>query len=183
MSTPLSSKFNPSYTPDMAFRPVMPGTYIARLVHAEANSESRWTKKGDGDDAFYYGKYVAEIIDGDFAGRKVYGLLTTKVNKYGGTQCHDLALATSNESQLEMCESHEDLLNVVNEILEGEPIVQITVDWEASLRGPDGKNDYTKKLRGASKWPTDDEGNPFHILRVDEGTYTAQAVITRLRAN
>lgn len=191
MSIPIGDNYDPNYTPDMQFRPIPPGTYPAKVILADPDLETRWEKVdfvADGERKVYYrAKIKAVISEGEYAGRPVNGKLTTSVNKMGGTKCHDVIIAAKRQELLFDVASHEDLCDAVNAALANEPILNIVVGWQAPLKPADGGDvDWTKAIYKANKFPedVDKDGNTFrsHVLRTDEGTYVAMAVINGFRA-
>lgn len=184
--------FDPTYTPDMAFRPVDPGTYPAKVMLSDPDQETRWEKveftTDEGDHKEYYrAKIKAIITEGPGAGRPINGKLTTSVNKYGGTKCHDVIIAAGRQDLLFEISTHEDLCEAVNSALSNEPILNVIVGWMAPLKPTDGGDvDWTRAVYNAKKFPedVDKDGNTrkSHILRTDEGTYVAMATINGFRA-
>jgi hypothetical protein len=187
-ATPLGERYNPNYDPSLRFRPVPIGTYTCNVKMADPDLTTRWTKKTDAEGRdYYYGKPVVEIVDGDFAGRKVYGFLSTMLNDQGGTSAHDVIIAAGLSHQLAEVETHEDLTALVDEALAEGAKMNVYIDWTASFRGLDGKFDYKDAIRGKNL-PKDDDGNTLHAFdKKDEegeviGQYIAQAEARYYRA-
>lgn len=179
-STPLGGAYNPNYDPASRFKPVAPGTHVARVTMSDPDTESRWTKKSDperGD--YYWAKPKAEIVEGDAAGRTVFGFVSTQLNDQGGSGAHEIVIAAGLSHRLAECQTHEDLCALVDEALEGEGAeMNVYIDWNAPLRRLDGTFDYSDRIRGWKNFPKDEDGNPMHTFdkKDDEGEVIGQYV-------
>lgn len=181
--TPLGAAYNPNYDPTLRFRPVAPGRYLAIVKMADPDPTTRWTKSVDKNgNEYIYGKPIAKLIEGDVAGRTVYGFLSTMLNDQGGSAAHDVIIAAGLSHRLIEAESHEDLCELVDEALGTEGIeMSVYIDWQAALKLNSGEFDYTDRVKGSKNFPKDEDGNPIHAFnKKDEegeviGQYVAQA--------
>lgn len=154
--------------------------YIAILRFAKDKAEEWWTKKEENGVAKYlYTNIVAEILTGQYEGRKVRDFVSTQVNQFDKTTRTNLILqALGNPvtaADVAKMGAHKANASKFQEAILGEPTAKIFVQWQAKflIEGEGGKkealttiNEKGKtvqiQLRGATKsdWPKDAEGNP-----------------------
>lgn len=173
--------FDPAATGG-GFRPVPenPKGYLCRLKFVKESPGEQWAAKKDGEQPLWlYTSLVAEILEGDYEGRKIRdGYVSTMTMNDGSTAVNKVLHALGEPvtaEEVAQFGAHRAQAIKLSKVLAGEPTVKVFVQWTAKwLTEEDGKKVTVKVhdekkgkyvdlvIRGASKsaWPKDNKGEP-----------------------
>lgn len=166
--------FDPSFDPTARPAPIPDGEYPARLI----GETGEWTRSAKG----FWRRITCEIVEGQYAGRRLQALVSTAVNKQGSSSAAQIAYATGNASSLQDARSHSDICSLIDEILAGDPLVIIRTRWEAREKTVDGQ--YITLIRGQRNFPPFSNGTGTnHQVRpsTEGGTVYVDAAVSGFR--
>lgn len=158
------------------------GEYTAKLFFQEKDSSKRWQVVTDdnGKVTSLWMKVEARISGGDYDGRPVFGLASTRLNKNGTSVVAGIVKAAEMGDLLTGVSTHQAQAQLAEKALAGEPLVKIKIQWQANAK--DGSGKYKTYVRGMRNFPQ--RGDTYnHIVRnPDTGEdVVAQAVILSYR--
>ena len=166
--------FDPSANQYAPLAPPTPGNYLVTLNFRDEDPERRFrtlaysskypAKEGTGYKVTELLGTIAEV-GSEFEGRRlVDGFMSTGIFNKPTSQVASLINTLGGE--LTGNEGHEELCQILEGLVAGEPTVKVKSDWE--WKG--SKEGGYKRIRGQKNFPTDPETGEFTHVIEDETT-------------
>lgn len=174
-----------------SFRPpVKEGTFIGQIAFSDPDPDTRWTPKEQEDGTTTYSAKIVVTYTGEddeeVKGRKVYGFVSTKLDKNGFSQAIKLVWALGEgERLIEEVVSDDDphlaITRLLDDAMFGEPLVKAQNIWVAEEKNVDGSG-YTKLAERVRNFPLKEDGSGDHDFVVTSPA-TGQKVAAKAKLN